>query len=265
MASQNNYQGAKIGFIVGSICILVLLISSSIFFLLTREDNRANKGDGNAVITPTSIVPTPTATPQLLFADNFVDTSKGWSLGSVPGYTRVISNGALILADTNHTILTESLPSSTTFQDFSITITFTILDADADDSVGLYLRGDSNLDHDYRIDFFGNKTYAISKEFLDENKEQQVQFLINPMPTTALKPVGQQNTVTVIMQGSTLILLMNGREVNTITDTDYTSGQIALFAQNSLTSREVQASFRSVVVYSVPEVTPTPTIGKGTG
>jgi hypothetical protein len=118
------------------------------------------------------------------------------------------------------------------------------------------LRGDIYLDQDYRIDIYGNNTYTISKEYLDLNKYPQTQFLINPTSTSMLKPMGQQNTLTVIMKGPMLVLLLNGSVINTVTDQDYTSGQIALFVHNSDTSEEVEASFRSVIVYPAPEQVP---------
>jgi hypothetical protein len=163
----------------------------------------------------------------------------------------------LTLADANHTILTESLPTNAMFDDCIVTVTFTLLQASQDDSVGLYLRGDSNLDHDYRLDIYGNNTYEISKEFLDTSKAPQVKALVNPTSASTLNAVGQQNTVTLVMKGSTLVLLINGAVTNTVIDSDYTSGQIALFVQNSETSSGVEASFSSVAVYPAPDQLPT--------
>ena len=240
-----------------------MVISGTIFFYVQGKSSKTSS-NGNSAVSPTvrkatpAPTPTPTvlSTPQPLFFDDFTNGSKGWYLGSASGYTRVIDDNTLTLADSNHTILTESLPTSTTFNDFMVNITFTILQANQDDSVGLYLRGDSNLDHDYRIDIYGNNTYAISKEFLDASKSPQVQFLVSPTGASALKPAGQQNTITVMMKGPELVLLVNGAIVNSVIDSDYTSGQIALFVQNSETSSEVEASFSSVVVYPAPDQVP---------
>ncbi len=215
-----------------------------------------------AKIAGQTITPTmPTATQTLtgtaqtmpLFFDDFVGSNKGWSLSSVFGYTRKIENGNLTLADENHQILTESLPTGAMFNDFMVSATFTLVQANRDDSVGLYLRGDSYLDHDYRVDIYGNNTYAISKEFLDVSKIPQAKLLISPTSTTALHPVGLQNSITVIMQGPKMVLLINGTMVNSVTDTDYSSGQIALFVQNSATSNGVEASFSTIAVYPVPK------------
>src|SRR6266487_4941751 len=238
MTNVNNHKVRLIGAVV---FLLIMVISGTIFFYVQGKSSKTSS-NGNSAVSPTARkatpTPTPTAqsTPQPLFSDDFTDKSKGWYLGSASGYTRVINNNTLTLADSNHTILTESLPTNTSFDDFMVSVTFTILQANQDDSIGLHLRGDSNLDHDYRIDIYGNNTYAISKEYLDLDKYPQTQFLINPTKTSVLKPIGQQNTLTVIMKGPMLVLLLNGTVINTVTDQDYSSGQIALFVRNSDTS-----------------------------
>lgn len=258
MTNVNNHKVRLIGAVA---FLLIMVISGTIFFYVQGKSSKTGS-NGNSAVSPTvkraTPAPTPTvlSTPQPLFSDDFTDKSKGWYIGSTSGYTRVISDDTLTLADSNHTILTESLPTNTTFNDFMVNVTFTILQASQDDSVGLYLRGDSNLDHDYRIDIYGNNTYAISKEFLDASKSPQVQILVSPTGDSALKPAGQQNTITVIMKGPELVLLVNGTIVNSVIDSDYTSGQIALFVQNSETSSEVEASFSSVVVYPAPDEVP---------
>ena len=258
MTNVNNHKVRLIGAVV---FLLIMVISGTIFFYVQGKSSKTSSS-GNSAVSPTArkAIPTPTptaqSTPQPLFSDDFTDKSKGWYLGSASGYTRVIDNNTLTLADSNHTILTESLPTNTSFDDFMVRVTFTILQANKDDSVGLYLRGDSNLDHDYRIDIYGNNTYAISKEFLDATKSPQVQFLVSPTSAAALKPAGQQNTIMVMMKGPELVLMVNGTIVNSVTDSDYTSGQIALFVHNSETSSEVETSFSSVIVYPLPDQVP---------
>ncbi|GCE12862.1 family 16 glycoside hydrolase [Tengunoibacter tsumagoiensis] len=247
------------------VILSLLVITSSIFLLVNRL------GAGNQVLshiklpkqtataspqqTATDTL-TPTATP--LFFENFVDNKKGWFVGDSAGYIRTISNGQLTLSGTNHKILTESLPSTNSFTDFVFSTTFTILKADAHDSVGVYLRGDSNLDHDYRIDISGNTTYTVSKESLDDANMDTRATLIGPLTTPDLLPIGHQNTLTVTMSGSTMEIILNGHLVNTIIDADYTHGQIALFVENGTTSDAVTATFSSIVVQ------PLPTPGPGT-
>lgn len=256
MAIKKNKT--KVTVLFALLCVLIIIISGGVFYLQHGGASKAkNVGPTIAPTMPTA-TPTLTGTAQTLplFFDDFVGSNKGWSLTSVFGYTRKIENGDLTLAAENHQILTESLPTGATFNDFMVTATFTLVQASRDDSVGLYLRGDSYLDHDYRVDIYGNNTYAISKEFLDESKIPQDQFLISPTTTPALHPVGHQNSITVIMQGPKMVLLINSTMVNSVTDTDYSSGQIALFVQNSATSNGVDASFSTIAVYPAPKPLP---------
>jgi 3-keto-disaccharide hydrolase len=253
-------RNVSIRLVVSIITLLLMMLISGVLIFFYAAVNKPGQAKGNA--TQTTQTKTPVSTgpsiTQPLFSDDFGDQNKGWAVGSAYGYTRVISNNTLTLANENHTTLTESLPTDITFSDFSLTVKFTLLQANADDSVGLYLRGDTNLDHDYRIDFYGNTAYSISKEYLDTQNLPRQSFLRPPTATFSLRPTGKQNTVMVMMKGPTMVLTINGVVTNSITDDAYASGQIALFVHNSRTSNEVEAAFSSVVVYPLPTVTPTP-------
>jgi hypothetical protein len=230
--------------------VLLLLLSSTIIFVARQLWTSTDTVHPRQRSTPT-LIPSPSATPQPLFADTFVDNSKGWYINDVSGYTRILGKNGLTLAVINHKELTESLPTNTTFDDFVVTTTFTLRQADDNDSVGLYVRGDSNLDHDYRIEVFGNNRYAVSKQFLDNNNNLTSTFLAPPTYTPLLKPLGQPNTLAVTMKGASLRLFINSKAVYSVTDTDYTHGQIALFVENGKSSDGVTATFSHISVYPV--------------
>lgn len=248
----------KAKLVASIITLLIVVLASSAFIFFYVVGSGASQARKTATATPEQ--ETPISTEQSitnpLFTDDFSDVSKGWAVGSASGYTRIINDDTLTLANENHTTLTESLPTSLTFDDFSLTVTFTLLQATAGDSVGLYVRGDTNLDHDYRIDFYVNGSYTISKEYLDTQDLPQETLLRPSTFTSALRSMGESNTVTVIMKGPTMILIINKRVITTVADDAYTGGQIALFVHNSLASNEVEADFSSVVVYPAPVVLP---------
>lgn len=231
---------------------LLILLSGITLLVSKTQENPQNNARRNhptsTPIAPTLTVST-TLTPQPLFADNFLDNKKGWYIGSVGGYVRSLDSSGLTLTDTNHKVLTESLPTNEIFNDFIVTTTLTLQNADKNDSAGLYIRGDSNLDHDYRIELFGDASYAISKESLDPTNQPQITYLTKPTRNAALKPTGQQNTLIITMNGPVLTLQANGILINTTIDEDYTRGQIALFVANGTTSKGVTASFSSITVY----------------
>ncbi|QBD83114.1 DUF1080 domain-containing protein [Ktedonosporobacter rubrisoli] len=260
MVHENNHPDKRLKLFIGTLVLLLILISSSIFFFVRTQGSRERNSASSAVTATTTpkLTPTQTLTSQPLFAEYFIDNSKGWYLSDVADYTRTISDGKLMLAATNHKILVESLPSNTKFDNCILTVAFTLQQGDAQDSVGVYVRGDSNLDHDYRIDIYGDSTYAINKETLDAQNMPMETTLIPRTHSSLLAPVGRANVLRVIMKGPELVLMINDNVVNSITDLDYTRGQIALFVANGSTSEGVKASFGRVEVDSVPDVTPVP-------
>ncbi len=205
-----------------------------------------------ATASPTPLDPavTPTATP--LFSDHFFDQNSGWPIGDADGYIRVLDGSGLILCDTNHHILTESLPTDATFSNFTVSVSFTLIKADKNDSVGVYLRGDSNLYHDYRIDIYGDQRVTVNKEFLDDRKDEQVIPLAAVSHASALAPIGQQNVLTISMNGALFSLKINNAPLLTIADLDYTQGQVALFVNNGKTSDGAMARFHHVTVMTLP-------------
>jgi hypothetical protein len=250
-------QGLRVTFVLSIVLLLLLALISSGFYFVTHMSSRLIATITNSVPGGTTSRQTvgSQVTPQALFADDFADNDNNWDTTSGSGYTRDISNNVLTLADANHKILIETLPTDNTYGDLVATVTFTLVQADRDDSVGLYVRGDSNLDHDYRLDLFGDGSYAVSKEYLD-GTEVKLKPIVEPTKTSALKLVGEDNTVSLIAKGSKFVLVINNQVVSSFTDTDYTDGQVALFVQNGDASKGVKATFSSVAIYPAPTTLP---------
>lgn len=222
--------------------VLLVIISAGMLILRNYVQRMNEKATTTSALASSSPVPKP------IFEDTFANNKKGWYVGQSAGYARLITNNGLMLTDTNHTIMVESLPISQQFEDVTITTTFTFVSGGKQDSVGLYVRGDSNLDHDYRIEIFGDNTYAISKESIDARNGQEITFLVPPTTTPLLNPRGQANTLTLTMDVSTLTLSINGKVASQITDTEYTTGQVALFVSNDPTSNGVVGLFSSISI-----------------
>lgn len=248
-------------FITLIIVLLLALSASSLFLLLKSQGNAANHT--MSIETPTT--PTPTSTPagiyletpppQAVFYDTFINNALGWSITNEAGYIRTLANRKLTLTDTNpNTTLVESLPTSAIYGNFMVTVDLTILNAGENDSVGIYVRGDSNMDHDYRIEINGDNTFDIAKEYIDANKNPRATILDGPLPSSALNPPGMQNTISVIMVSTHLLLFINNTEISSISDSDYTTGQIALFARAGETSNGVSVSFSRVEVDHPPDL-----------
>lgn len=238
--------------IAAIIAVLILLSFSGLFFLQISKGKGPQSTTSSETPTPT---PTPTSIyletppPQAEFYDTFKNNALGWSISSTAGYYRTVKPGKLILTNTNQgTTLIESLPTNSIYDNFAVSVDLTILKADRNDSVGIYVRGDSILDHDYRIDLNGDGTFDIAKEYLDSKHNPQSIFLVGPRSSSALDPPGAQNTIMVIMNGSQMQLFLNKVNVSTVTDSDYMTGQVALFARTGKDSNNATVSFSKIEV-----------------
>ena len=241
----------RVVFIVLIIMLLILSISSILFIVVS-----GNKSSKLATSLGTS-APTPSPTPIYLetppaqseFYDTFKNNAQNWSVSSTEGYYRSIEPGELTLVNTNvNTTMVESLPTNSTFDNGTIIIDLIILHANTNDSVGLYLRGDTNLEHDYRIDLNGNGTFDIAKEYLDSRNIPQSIILFGPKSDTALNSQGMGNTIMLTMNGSRLQLFINNQRVGVVIDSNYEGGQVALFARLGMSSKKVVVGFTKVEI-----------------
>jgi len=233
--------------------IILLLLSISSFFFIVKS-----RGKGYQLATNIEI-PTPTPSPtsiyletppaQSEFYDTFKNNALGWSVSNTAGYYRTVKPGALTLVNTNvGTTMVESLPTNSTFDNCTVIVNLIILKANLDASVGMYVRGDTNLEHDYRIDLNGNGTFDIAKEYLDSRNNPQSVILLGPKIDSALNPQGENNTITLTMNGSLLQLFINNVKVGDVIDSDYIAGQVALFTHLGDDSQDVAASFSKVEI-----------------
>lgn len=254
-------KSPHVGCFLSTVLLVSVLVGASLFFLFKSGGNATGPKAHHETPTPTpTAIPTDSPPPQSLFFDTFAGNSQGWSVTDNPGntgYIRQIADKKLTLTDTNpKTTLIESLPTTQVFGNCMVSVNFTIVSADPGDSVGVYVRGDSNLDHDYRIEINGDNTFDIAKEYLDSNRQPQSSMLAGPGNSSVIHPLGHQNKITIILKGPTIVLMINNNKVTTLTDTEYSSGQIALFTRVSSTSSGVTATFSKVEVDPVPDQWP---------
>ncbi len=250
-------KGTYIIFIATLIIVLLILSVSSLFFIQISKGKDSQLTTSTETPTPT---PTPTAIyletppPQAVFYETFKNNALGWSISSTAGYYRTVKPGKLTLTNTNQgTTLIESLPTNSIYDNFKVSVDLTVIKASGKDSIGIYIRGDSNLEHDYRIDLNGDGTFDIAKEYLDSRNNPQSIFLDGPRNSSALNPPGSQNTLMVIMNDSQLQLFLNTVKVSTVIDTDYMTGQVALFAHAGEDSQDVTVSFSRVEIDKLQE------------
>ncbi len=233
--------------------VALILVSSSIYYFSTH-----NTGTAASSHTKVSTrLATPTATmfvnEQPLFSDNFFDNSKNWDTRSATGYGISIGNGALTMKEANHRIFQEPVPAIVP-TGFTVTTTFTLTQGDQNDSAGLQLRANPDNSQGYIIEVYGDNTFDIVKISPDPNDSTSIKLktLSDQEHPPALHPAGQPNTLTVIMKGSTMVVVMNNTVVKTVTDTSFSGGSIDLFLANGETSRAAIATFDNIAIYPAP-------------
>jgi hypothetical protein len=186
------------------------------------------------------------------FYDTFKNNAQSWNVSSASGYVRMITRDGLILTNTHrNSTLIESLPTNSNFANCTVIIDLAMLEVGSNDSIGIFFRGDTNLEHDYRLDIFGDGSFDIVKESLDSKNNPQNVVLAEAKINTILKPLGDKNLILLTMSGPQMRLYINNVRISSITDTDYTSGQVALFAQMNGNSPKVSVLFSKVEVDNI--------------
>jgi hypothetical protein len=276
---SHRHQKMPVVVLLSVVPVIVVLIGGSLFWLWRGNSARSGNSVQTGPTATATALPTPITPPVgSFFYDTFENNNHGWDLSSdsTSGYYRILVNHTLILATTDaNTTLIESVPtSSINLSDYVVSTDFTINQGSADDNIGLYVRGDSNLDHDYRVDINGNNTFDVAKEWLASSGSEvreETTYLVEARSSSLLRPLGQKNTLMVILIGSTLVVELNNIVVSQVSDTSYTSGQIALFAHDGGDNSGVTVSFTRVEVDHLawpveePVGTPTPPVVRGTG
>jgi hypothetical protein len=240
---------ARILFLIISIFLLIL----SIFIVVSRNQVVHPASESNISMTP-STTPIYLDTPpaQAEFYDTFKNNAQSWNVSSSSGYVRMINQDGLVLTNTHrNSTLIESLPTSSLFANCTVIVDLTMLEVGSNDSIGIFFRGDTNLEHDYRLDLFGDGNFDIVKESLDTQNNPQNVVLAKAKINTILKPLGEQNIISLTMNGPQMRLYINNVRVSSVTDSDYTSGQVALFAQTDGSSPKVSVLFSKVEVDNI--------------
>jgi hypothetical protein len=249
-------KGPNIGLLVGVGVLLLVLIGGGVLLLAGGKKAPTQGATSSSTTTASKNATAAAGTAsavQPLFADTFADNSKGWDLSN--GAT--ISNHALTLATTGqNAFVNEFLPVSNPFGDFLLKVTYTVEQGDQNDFAALSLRTDTNFNHEYHVELSPQQMFEIGKSYVDSNNKVQEKALVPFTNSSLLKPIGQENTVVVVMKGNHLVMEINGTVVESISDSDYSSGQIALYAYHANTSDGVKVSFTNVSVYPAPDQLP---------
>jgi hypothetical protein len=244
-------RGPNLGLVVGIILLLVVLVGGGIasyVFIFAHHSPQVTQA-------PTAVptISTPKVAP--LFADGFNNNNNGWDLQSNPGkFSVTLGNGGMALEDDDNKLLWELVPGNKTFRDFKLFIDAVLSKGDQMNGYGVYIRGsldqNSNLTTYYRFELYGDGTYAVFKGNVDSGGKSTPSKIAGYTSSSAIQKQGKLNHIVIIAKGPTMTLVVNGQPLQTITDSSYTSGSLALFVSNvQNTHAGAQATFSHFAVY----------------
>src|SRR6266568_2657942 len=244
-------SGPRLALIIGVVVLLVVIIGGGVlgYFSLIKSQGSAT--------TQTTLTSTPTPVPngKPLFNDAFTNNKNAWDTTSRAGQFSVkIGNGSLVLEDDNNKLLWELVPGGRSFRDFFLTTDVVLSKGTADNGYGIYIRSASNLNLDiatyYRFELYGDGTFAIYKGTVDANGTSTSNFLVNYTTSSAILKQGQVNHIAISAKGSSMIFIVNGQTVKTISDNSYANGSVAMFVSNlPNTTPGAQVTFSNFVIY----------------
>jgi len=190
-----------------------------------------------------------------LFFDRFTNDSSGWNRQSVPGtYTVTVGNGVLSLENDKQSILWEPLPGTRTFSNFQLTAGATLSKGDQNNGYGFYIRGAAKQGNElatyYRFELYGDGSYAIFKGSIDASGKTVDTKLVDFLLNAAIAKKGKPNNIRIIARGARMSFIVNNHLLQTVTDTSYSSGSIALFVSNLPEAKPgAQAQFSQLAIY----------------
>lgn len=251
---QAQGPGKRASFMYVAISVLIIV-------LFSYAGLRAAGVSLSSLTTPTHIANNvlkesyPAATGAPLFFDRFTDDSSGWNRQSVLGsYEVAVGNGVLSLENDKQSLLWEPLPGTRTYSNFQLTANVRLAKGDQNNGYGFYIRGAANQGDDlatyYRFELYGDGSYAIFKGSTGAGGKTVDTKLVNFLINSAIAKKGKLNHIMIIARGSKLSFIVNNHLLQTVTDTSYVSGSVALFVSNLPEAKPgAQAQFSQLAIY----------------
>ena len=187
---------------------------------------------------------TKTPTNDVLFSDNFSDTSKKWDQVSETTRTTDYYNKAYRIVMNDKDSDAWSNPGKESFTDTRIEVDATKNSGPDDNDFGIICRY-TNVDQFYYAVISSDGYYAISKMTSSGGKQVGNTKMLE---SNKITKGASTNHIRFDCVGSTLTLFVNGSQVDQQTDKDYTTGNVGLIA-GTFTDPGTDILFDNFVVY----------------
>ena len=186
---------------------------------------------------------TDTSDPNILFSDDFSDTSSGWDVNSTSDGSVGYSNGTYRIAVSTTDMMLWGNPYQNFQNDVRIVVDATKSGGPDDNALGIICRY-KDVDNFYLfiISSDGYAGIAIYKN--DEFSMLSAEYMDT---SDAIIQGAASNHIEATCIGSTLTLFINGTQASVATDSSFSGGDVGLFAK-TFSEGNVDISFDNLVV-----------------
>ncbi len=272
-------QGNRTGLIIGVIVFVLLIVVGGVL-AISRLGSQGNTSTSTPTVVPaqatataqalatTTVTSALTATAQvqatatasviaanpnpytpgsgkLALIDPLSDNSKGyaWDASVHTDGTCAFSGGAYHVSTTKTHFFYVCTAETTDFSNFAFEVQLKIVQGDCS---GMVFRADSNNGKLYFFEVCQDGTYLFSR-YLDYTGNN-VKDLAGGSSAAIMTGLNQSNVIAVVAQGSTLTIYVNKQKVASASDSTFSHGQIALFADAN--SHPTEVTFNNVKVWT---------------
>jgi len=220
--TDSSYAGGQVGLAVGT---------------FADEDRALFYFDDLRVYAP------PTGS-EVLWQDDFSDPGSGWEVSDYSAGSVKYENGAYLVTASAQSYMWGAANRS--FSDGTIEVDATQVVGPANDNngYGVICRVQSNGDG-YYFRISGDGFYGITK-FADGQSEA----LVDWSASDVINQGDALNRISVLCNGSSLKLTVNGEVLAQISDSTFTEGDVGLTASSFEEGEGTEISFDNIVVYS---------------
>ncbi len=232
---------------------LITLACSSLSSLPSNSSNgggETNGGSsGNTGSTSSGANSTSSPSSNVLFQDDFSDSNSGWGIGSDANKVVQYVNNALEFQVIKANDFVYSTPNDTAYQDVHIEVTVNAKKSNTDTSFGILCDQQVTGEAFYYFAVSPNGQYAIARAAVAKDDV----FLThnNQWGESKLIPVNAPSyTLGADCANGSLTLYVNGKKVDSVTDSAYTKGTVGVFAWSDEKTSSVDDTFDDFVVTS---------------
>jgi len=250
-ASTHQRGGRGIGMknvLLIGFAVLITLVATGLFFVVHKNQGTSDKATATAS-TSTFQNPYPPYTGRLALNDPLSDNSKGynWSEVNDSNGSCAFTGGAYHAKTLEGGYYYPCFAQNTDFAKFSYEVQMEIVRGDCG---AILFRSDSASGKFYYFKVCQSGSYALY--LYVDNTGANAKILINPKTNSAVHAgLNQTNLVAVVAQDHLFNLYMNHQKIDSISDSTYSHGQIAVVADGFPASDPTEIVYSNAKVWTL--------------